>query len=58
MSDPPPQPKCARVLAGFLSSHFHDNLCTVLDEDVRADVSFANLVVHEEAMCTLCEAAV
>ena len=40
---------CARVLAGFLRSHFHDNLCTVLDEYVRAEVSFANLGVREEA---------
>ena len=34
VSDPPSQPMCARVLAGFLHSHFHDNLCTVLDEYV------------------------
>ena len=40
---------CARVLAGFLRSHFHDNFCTVLDEYVRAEVSFANLGVHKEA---------
>ena len=48
MSDPPAQPMCAKVLAGFLRSHFHDNLCTVLDEYVRAEVSFANLGVREE----------
>ena len=49
VSDPPSQPMCARVLASFLRSHFHDNLCTVLDEYVRAEVSFANLGVREEA---------
>ena len=49
VSDPPSQPMCARVLAGFLRSHFHDNLCTLLDEYVRAEVSFANLGVREEA---------
>ena len=49
ISDPPSQPMCARVLAGFLRSHFHDNLCGVLDEYVRAQVSFANLGVREEA---------
>ena len=49
LSDPPSQPMCARVLAGFLCSHFHDNLCTVLDEYVRAEVSFANLGVRQEA---------
>ena len=40
---------CARLLAGFLHSHFHDNLCAVLDEYVRAELSFANLGVREEA---------
>ena len=49
VSNPPSQPMCARVLAGFLRSHFHDNLCTVLDEYVRAEVSFANPGVREEA---------
>ena len=49
VSDPPSQPMCARALAGFLRSHFHDNLCTVLDEYVWTEVSFANLGVHEEA---------
>ena len=49
VSDPPSQPMCARVLAGFLGSHFHDHRCTVLDEYVRAEVSFANLRVREEA---------
>ena len=48
MLDPPSQPMCARVLASFLRSHFHDNLCIVLDEYVRAEVSFANLGVCEE----------
>ena len=45
VSDPPSQPK----LGGFRRSHFHDNLCTLLDEYVRAEVSFANLGVREEA---------
>ena len=49
MSDPPAQPMCASVLAGFLRPHFHDNLHTMLDEYVRAEVCFANLGVHEEA---------
>ena len=49
VSDPPAPPMCARVLAGFLRSDFHDNLCTVLDEYVWAEVSFANLGVREEA---------
>ena len=49
VSDPPSQPMCARVLAGFLRSHVRDNLCTVLDEYVRAKVSFANLGVREKA---------
>ena len=49
VSDPLSQPMCARVLAGFLRSHFHDNLCTVLDEYVRAEVSFADPGVGEEA---------
>ena len=49
VSDPLSQPMCARVLAGFLHSHFHANLCPVLDEYVRAKVSFANLGVREEA---------
>ena len=40
---------CARVLTGFLRSDLHDNLCTVLDEYVRAEVSFANLGIREEA---------
>ena len=48
-SDPPSQPMCARVFASFLRSHFHDNLCTVLDEYVRAEVSFAKLGFCEEA---------
>ena len=49
MSDPPSQPMCARVLAGFLRSHFHVSLCTVPDEPVRVEVSFATLGVREEA---------
>ena len=49
VSDPPSQPMCARVLAGFLRSHFHDNLCTVLDEFVRAEFSFADMGIREEA---------
>ena len=49
VSDPPSQPMCSRVLAGFLRSHFHDNLCAVLDEYVRVEVSFANLGVCKEA---------
>ena len=49
MSDPPAQPTCTMVLAGGLLSHFHDNLCTVLDEYVQAGVSFTNLGVCEEA---------
>ena len=53
VSDPPSQPMCARVLAGFLRSHFHDNLSTVVDEYVRAEVSFANLGVREEARALL-----
>ena len=47
--DPPSQLMCARALAGFLRSHFRDNLCTVVDEYVRAEVSFANVGVREEA---------
>ena len=47
--DPPSQPMRARVQACFLRSHFYHNLCTVLDEYVRAEVSFANLEVREEA---------
>ena len=47
VSDPPSEPMCARVLAGFLHSHFHDNLCIVLDEYIRAEFSFANLFVCE-----------
>ena len=34
---------CARVLARFLRCNFHDNLCIVLDEYVRAEVSLDNL---------------
>ena len=49
VSDQPSQPMCARVLGGFPRSHFHDNLCTVLDEYVQAEVSFANVGVPEEA---------
>ena len=49
ISDPPSQPMCVRVLTGFLRSHFHDTLCTLVDEYVRAEVSFANLGVREEA---------
>ena len=49
VSDPPAEPMCATILAGFLHSHFHDNLCTVLDEYVRVEVSFANRRVPEEA---------
>ena len=49
VSNPPSQNMCARVLGGFLHSHFHDNLCTVLDEYVRVEVSFANLGVRKEA---------
>ena len=48
-STPPSEPMCARVLAGFLRSHFHDNFCSVLDEYVRTEVSFANLGVRDEA---------
>ena len=49
VSDPWSQPMCAQVLAGFLRSHFQDNLCTVLDKYVRVEVSFAHLKVREEA---------
>ena len=45
VSNPPSQPMCARVLAGFLQSHFHDNLCTVLVEYGRAKFSLPNLGV-------------
>ena len=32
-----------------MHSHFHDNMCTVLDEYVRVEVSFANRGVREKA---------
>ena len=32
-----------------MHSHFHDDLCTVVDEAVRAELSLANLGVREEA---------
>ena len=51
--DPLAQPTSAKVLAGFLRSHFHDNLCTVLDEYVGAEVSFPDLGVGEEARAQL-----
>ena len=49
VSDPLAQPMSARLLAGFLRAHFHDNLSSVLDDYVRVDVSFANRGVQEEA---------
>ena len=49
VSDPPSQPMCVRLLAGFLHSHCNDDLCTVLEEYVQAEVSFANLGVRKEA---------
>ena len=48
VSDPPAQPMCARVLAVFLCSHFQDNLCTMLDEYVRVEGSFASLGVRRK----------
>ena len=46
--NPPAQPMCARVLAGFLCTHFYDNLCTVLEEYMWVEISFTNLGVCEE----------
>ena len=48
-SHPPAQPICAKVLAGFVRSDLQDNLCTVLEACVRAQVSFGNLGFRDEA---------
>ena len=48
VSDPLSQPMSARLLAGFLHSHFQDNLCTVSHDYEYAELSFANLGVREQ----------